>query len=96
MVVNAQDTAMLNRENQLSVFPQPASSQITISFRNSNLTSATVHMYDMLGNLVSEVNADRFDQSTFTFYVGDKKPGYYFLKIYTDEGTFSRRVTIKP
>ena len=91
----AQLAANTSRE-LLTVFPQPAGSELTISFANTALRSAEVHMYDLLGNLVSEFNADRFDSGTFTIYIGDKKPGYYFLKVFTEDGTFSRRITIKP
>jgi hypothetical protein len=92
----AQDASIADRETRLSLYPQPASTQLTISFGNDRLQSAVVRMYDLLGNLVSEVDADHFDNGIFSFYVGDKKPGYYFIKIFTEEGTFSRRITIKP
>ncbi len=91
----AQDAGLADRETRLAIYPQPASTQLTIAFNNDRLQSAVVKMYDLLGNLVSEVDADHFDKGIFSFYVGDKKPGYYFIKIFTEEGTFSRRITIK-
>lgn len=91
----AQLAAPATRE-QFSVFPQPAGSELTLSFGNADLHAADVKMYDLLGNLVSEFNADRFEDGIFTIYIGDKKPGYYFLKVFTEDGTFSRRITIKP
>lgn len=53
-------------------------------------------VYDLLGNLIAETNLTRDDKGLYTMYVGDKKPGYYFLKIVTDDTTLSRRITIKP
>ncbi len=81
---------------QLSVFPQPASTQLSLSFDTEQQNPVHVMVYDLLGNLIAETNLIRDEKGTYTMYVGDKKPGYYFLKIITDDITFSRRITIKP
>jgi hypothetical protein len=84
------------RETQIAIYPQPAVSQLNIAFDIAQQSAPRVLVYDLLGNLVADMEAERNENGVYSIYLGDKKPGYYFLKIQGDTETFSRRITLKP
>ena len=79
----------------VSVFPQPSTGLVNFSFPNSLTNSPKAVVYDLLGNVVDKVEMDRQNGNTFSINLLDKKPGYYFVKIQTDDSSYSRRVTIR-
>ena len=92
--LQAQELAV--RETQVALYPQPAVSQLNIAFNNEQENAPRVLVYDLLGNLVADMEAERGENGVYSIYLGDRKPGYYFLKIHGDNETFSRRITLKP
>jgi hypothetical protein len=67
--------------NNLSVYPNPVSSQITI---DSNEQIENVDIYNSMGELVQT-------ETTSSFNVADLPNGTYVLKIKTNFGTVNRR-----
>lgn len=79
----------------VSVFPQPSAGQVNFNFAFQQLNNPKAVVYDLLGNVVAVVEMERQNGNTFAIDLSNKKPGYYFVKIQTDDSTYSRRVTIR-
>lgn len=80
----------------LNLYPQPASNLLYIEFAGTQVSQLQVDMYDMIGNLQGKVSMERVNPSTFLINLSGKRAGFYFLRIRTDEGSWSRRITVRP
>lgn len=94
-ILSTANIKSLGRDIQLSIYPQPSTGSININYSNGQIQNPKVMVYDLLGNLVNTIESERINPTTFTIDLSDKKPGYYFVKIQSDNGTVSRRITIK-
>lgn len=83
-------------QTQLNLYPQPTNNFLNISFSNPQQNNVKVQLFDLLGNMVGNFEAEKRDNSVYSIFVGDKTPGYYFVKIQSDDSTYSRRITINP
>ncbi len=87
-------SSAVNNEVRLSVYPVPTTGVLNISYNVNQNANPKVTLFDILGNRLNNIETERISATTFTLNVGDKKPGYYFIKIQDDNGTVSRRITI--
>jgi len=85
----------VSRDLQFSMYPQPSTGQINLRFNEVQNHNPIIMVYDLLGNLVNTIETEKLNSTTFTLDLCQKKPGYYFVKIQSDYGTVSRRITIK-
>lgn len=85
----------ISRDLQFSMYPQPSTGQINLRFNEVQNHNPIIMVYDLLGNLVNTIETEKLNSTTFTLDLSQKKPGYYFVKIQSDNGTVSRRITIK-
>jgi len=89
----------LNRDavlKEISVFPQPSTGLINLLFAEMPSQNPHVQVYDLLGNMVADLESERQSAYVYAIDLSNKKPGYYFVKIRTDKDSWSRRITIKP
>ena len=84
-----------NTISEISIYPQPSNGIINIKLSEAQNESPIVAVFDLLGNKVAEFEAEHTNGNVYTINLEDKKAGYYFLKIQTDNGLASRRITIK-
>jgi hypothetical protein len=84
-----------NTLSDISIYPQPSNGIINIKLSEGQNESPVVAVFDLLGNKVAEIEAEHANGNVYTINLEDKKAGYYFLKIQTDNGLVSRRITIK-
>lgn len=84
------------KETTISMFPLPTDGILHIAFNKSITESPSIFVYDMIGNLLENINVDRENTSSFTINLTGKKAGFYFVKVQTDTESFSRRITVKP
>ncbi len=84
------------RETSISIYPLPTDGVLHIAFNKSITESPSILVYDMIGNLIENVNVDRENVSSFTINLAGKKAGFYFVKVQTNTESFSRRITVKP
>lgn len=80
----------------LNLYPQPASNLLYIEFPGNQVSQPHVDMYDMIGNLQDKITLERVNPGTFMINLSGKRAGFYFLRIRTDEGSWSRRITVRP
>lgn len=84
------------KETTISMFPLPTDGILHIVFNKSVTESPSIYVYDMIGNLVENINVDRENAASFTINLTGKKAGFYFVKVQTGTESFSRRITIRP
>ncbi len=72
------------------LFPNPTSSQVNISFKESN--DRRISLISMDGKVVETINSSSL---TVSFDVSDVKPGTYFVEVTTDGKKSMKRVVVK-
>lgn len=82
----------LNVSNNLRVFPNPATDNITIAIDGLNNKTATITIYDVLGNKVRSFNTSN-DQLTINRE--GIESGMYFISVITDRDRYSNKLIIK-
>lgn len=93
---NDSKVSQTQKETTISMFPLPTEGILHIAFNKSIMESPSIYVYDMIGNLVENINVDRENAASFTINLTGKKAGFYFVKVQTDTESFSRRITIRP
>ncbi len=92
----ADDNSKINSAiTELSIYPQPSNGIINFKLSEVQNQNPVIAVYDLLGNKISEIESDHENGTIYSINLEDKKAGYYFLKIQTDDAIFSRRITIK-
>lgn len=76
----------------LAVYPNPASSQFTIS-SDAKLDITKVELADITGKAVWK--KEKLSGSTLTFNRGNLSSGIYIVRITTDKGTVSKRISLQ-
>lgn len=97
--LNAQSDASAQRithSPSLNLYPQPAADQLYIEFSGTLASQPQIDMYDMIGNLQDKITPERINPSTFMLNLSGKRAGFYFLRIRNEEGSWSRRITVRP
>ena len=83
--------ANIDAEGNLSIYPNPASSMVTISV-SEQLAGATVTIVDLNGRTVDTYT---LDGSTVTFNVSSMAKGAYFVRITGEQATAVRKLIVK-
>ncbi len=82
--------AFTNTNEQVTVYPNPASNNIQVSF-SGNSTNAEITVTDMLGNTIKQFP---FNTEHVTLSIGDIGEGVYNISITGKEGVANKRVVI--
>ena len=81
--------------SQISMYPNPSSETVSISFRNIVSNNAQVIVSNSLGQIVSEINEDLNSNATVNINVSNYARGIYFVTIKTDAGTITKKLLKK-
>lgn len=81
---------------EISIYPQPSNGPLNIAFSEVQLMNPRILVYDLLGNLVADQEAEKQTGNVYSISLSNQKPGYYFIKILSEESSITRRITIKP
>ena len=65
-------------ENNILIFPNPASDYLNLSFNHSNKTEATIEFLNMYGQCIKK---DIFSENEIQFSLKDIENGVYFIRI---------------
>lgn len=84
------------KETTLSLYPLPTNGILHIGFNKTMNSAPNVLVYDMIGNVVERISPDRESIGSFSINLSGKPAGYYFIKVQTEEESFSRRITVTP
>ncbi len=74
------------RKNNLLLFPNPVSNELTISDMDNNEIER-IDIYDMTGKLIK-----KYDGNTTVIDVSNLNTGNYIIKVYTPEGVIDRKI----
>lgn len=85
---------LLNHESPLSVYPNPASSLVNLSFGPEINGSTTVQIYDMNGLLVSDAVIAQPSNTVYQKPTDNLANGLYTIRIINQGRTFSERLLI--
>ena len=80
-------------ELPVSVFPNPASSQFTVSISNSELKMNRIEVYDMKGSKI--LSFDNLKTKSYTISRKNLDAGIYLVKITTPDGIAVRKITLQ-
>ncbi len=79
-------------ESNLSIYPNPANSEITISLKES--MEAEIRVFDITGKLLIFEN-DVLIANTFSMDVSSLPSGVYFIRLNTESGTVTKKLLKK-
>jgi hypothetical protein len=81
-------------EELFTVFPNPASSELTISFNFAANEKISVEIFDPFGKKVQSVPPKNYapGENKLTFALSDLAPGVYFVQIQTENGAVTKRI----
>ena len=82
--------ALSNNNNEISIYPNPATTSMQISF-SGNTANNTLVITDMLGNTVKQVS-DINNQVSIN--VADLAEGVYNISLQSDAGTINKKIVI--
>lgn len=85
----------LKNQNEVSVYPNPASDQLFIDFNGVELGNARVLLFDIAGRIISDDNLTGEENSLYRISTSGIASGLYLLKIETDQKTFSNKILIR-
>lgn len=83
----------LDTEN-IHVFPNPASSELTVSIQQALSSDATVAIHDMQGKLMSIKEMPQTDQ-VVRFGLNDFADGVYFITVRDGEGVYAKKFIVQ-
>jgi hypothetical protein len=82
--------------NGLSVFPNPAATDLGINVQMTNSENARIVLYDALGNAVRSSNEMLVTgENNLTWDVSNYATGIYLLQVNTASGVLSEKITIQ-
>jgi hypothetical protein len=71
----------MNQEKAIAVFPSPANEQINVQFNGMLKGNATVKIFDVTGNLVSQDFVTEISNKVFTYNVSALPNGVYMMDV---------------
>ncbi|MCB2203551.1 T9SS type A sorting domain-containing protein [bacterium] len=83
-------------EGIASMYPQPATGSVTVSYRGSGVEAATLSLFDLSGRLLQQHRSDVANSSweTRVLDVSALGPGSYILQLQKNGQKFSQRMVI--
>jgi len=83
-------------QNTLQVFPNPAQDNFNISFDLNETSEVSVSLYNALGQRVQYLQNTRYSagQNNIQINTRNLPSGLYFATLHTENGDFSKRITI--
>lgn len=88
---------MPDKEEKLSLYPNPARDQLKIEFRSDNLTSPEIQIIDLTGKVVKRFDRKiSHDQNIFNVEmdISTLQPGVYFVKVLQGDSLFSKKLMV--
>jgi hypothetical protein len=84
----------MNQENAVSVFPSPANEQINVQFNSLVQGNASIKIYDVTGNLVSQDFVSEISNKVFTYNVSTLPNGIYMMDVNNNGTSQSQRFVV--
>ncbi len=86
------DVNNIDPDDDISIYPNPAETNINIKSVSGRLKNAVLHIYDMMGKSVYKGSAGNNTQIDISHFAA----GNYVLEIKSNEASYRKLITIKP
>jgi hypothetical protein len=84
-----------NNINNLTLYPNPASENMTIEFNSVSSTTIKIELLDVTGKVIKNVNANNvIGDYKYSMNTSDLAKGIYFLKISSDKSIETKKVIV--
>jgi hypothetical protein len=86
-----------DKEEKLSLYPNPARDQLKIEFHSDNLASPEIQIIDLTGKVVEKFDRKmNQDQDIFKVEldISTLQPGVYFVKVIQGDSLFSKKLMV--
>lgn len=92
--VGIDETVVLN---EMSVFPNPVSDILTVSFNLTKTSDVNIMVYNLLGKVVFEANEglNQTGNKEFNISLEDLDSGFYLLKLNVGNESFVKKISVK-
>ena len=84
----------MNQEKAIALFPSPANEQINVQFNGMIQGNATVKIFDVTGNLVSQDFVTEISNKVFTYNVSALPNGIYMMDVNNNGTVQSQRFVV--
>ena len=78
---------------KLQVYPNPTIGTINIDIENVNSVNK-LQVVDMLGKVVA-TQTTNLATSSYSFDLAAQSAGIYFVQVYTNNGVYSKKITLR-
>jgi hypothetical protein len=85
----------LEGQNEISVYPNPATDQLYIDFNGIETGKARVSLFDIAGRIMSDEFLTGEESGPYRVNTTGIKSGLYLLKVETGQSAFSRKIIIR-
>jgi len=78
------------------VYPNPIKSILHCKFVSSENANLSINIIDLSGREIIKTSQNLVSgQNNFSIFLGDQKPGIYFLEMKTDNKVFRKKIMIE-
>lgn len=85
------DLEDVNADDQIRVYPNPSSGQITIELKDNSAVAEFLHVYSSEGKLVERIALDRNES---TYHLSLSNSGLYFLQVIGNGQSATRKLIV--
>jgi len=82
--------------NDISVFPNPSTGNVTITYTTSRATDVQINTYNITGKLITSYSNNDVKAGEHNYEVTINAPGMYLIRLQTHAGITNKIVTIAP
>jgi hypothetical protein len=82
------------RKNQLEIYPNPATSESTISFQTKINEDVNLSIFDIQGRKITTILEKKLSAGSYNYSLGKtiSSDGVYFLRLKTQEGISTQKI----
>jgi hypothetical protein len=87
---------LLAGDIQIKLYPNPASSYVTVTFDREITGEFTIEVLSVIGNRIEKQVIQAHGEKTFTLNTSDLPEGVYMLKVSDSKSSDVKRIRIQP
>lgn len=94
VIKNSSSIPSIDKYRMFSLFPNPSKGLVQLTFADMPLREPIIRVYNMVGGLVKDAVAEKVAAGKYSLNLSNKDNGFYFIKVETERGVFTQRLTI--
>lgn len=88
-------TELLNRESEITVYPNPAINEVNVQFNHEMSGNAVISIYNMSGQLINKETLVDVYQKSFKLDTSDFENGLYYMEIEAGQELVTKRFMVQ-